>query len=832
MMATRTRSFLALVAAAAFALLPLAGTATGQETASILGMAWTPKPAPSLVVSASGPLKYTRSQPEPGVVVIDFPAAIPASPIPAVEQPAAGLRRATLDAVDEGGRQSARLRLETDPAVKVAINELPSGLEVRFESGAEPSEPAAPAVGELSDILPVADESGVSVQLIGKGLVEGRPFTLADPPRVVVDFKGVINKVARRVQPVGAAGVQRVRVAQHATAPEPIVRVVVDLDHPLPFQLASSPQGAVLRLGAEPPQVASTAAVATPPTAESPQPSAAPAPPKESASVPAPAAPQPAAPAPPAAPPAAAAPASSAPPAAAAPAPVQPPAEAPAPAVKIVDEPVPAPKSEATPAPVASPPPVSTSGAPSSSLVAPPAPAPGEASKPAAKSESPWTTSPSAMAEQGAPPTTIPTGAKEVETQVKQFTGEPISLELKDADIKDVLRTFAQITQLNVVVDPDVSGSVTVNLHDVPWDQCLDIILKINGLDYVLENNVLRVARTATLTRERTAQADLRKAQENSGPMRTLTKTLSYAKAEAVSALLTSKSFILSDRGSVVVDSRTNQLIIRDAADRLQGILALVDSLDQPNPQVMIEARIVETDRTFSQALGVTWGFNLNADTTHGTNTGWTFPNQINGGAGVNLGVPSNGYINGTSSSNLIQFTFADVLDSFNLDFALSAAESAGLATIVSCPKVTAQNNELAHIQSGTMLPIQTVANNTVTIQYIDATLSLDVRPQITAEGTVLLDIDLKKRDPIQGINLASATNVPITTRDAKTHLMVRDGGTTVIGGIFKATDNDQKNGIPGLNNLPIIGALFRNRQTSSEHDELLIFITPRIIKF
>ena len=832
MMATRTRSCVALVAAVVLTLLPLAGTATGQETVSILGMAWTPKPAPSLVVSASGPLKFTRSRPEPGVVTIEFPAAVPASPIPAVEQPGAGLHRATIDTTDQGGKQVTQLRLEIDPGVQAVVHELPSGLEVRFESGAATE---APTVGELSDVLPVADPTGVSVQLVAKGRLEGKPFTLADPPRVVVDFKGVINKVARRVQPVGAAGVQRVRVAQHATAPEPIVRVVVDLDQPMPFELTSTPQGAVLRLGAEPAEVAALAAPA--PAAAVPPSAAASAPDQQTAPVAAPVAAEAAAPAPTVAPPAPVQPAATAPPAVAAP-PAAPPTSAPASAepatapVKIVDEPLPTPKSEATPAPAAPTQPAAAESAPSNPLVTPPAPASGEAPKAAAKSESPWTSSPAAMAEQAAPPTTISTGTKELETQVKQFTGEPISLELKDADIKDVLRTFAQITQLNVVVDPDVSGSVTVNLHDVPWDQCLDIILRINGLDYALENNVLRVARTSTLTRERAAQADLRKAEENSTPMRTVTKTLSYAKADAVASLLASKSFILSDRGSVVVDSRTNQLIIRDGTDRLQGILALIDTLDLPNPQVMIEARIVETTRTFSQALGVTWGFNVNADTTHGTNTGWKFPNQINGGGGVDYGVPSNGFIGGATNSNIIQFAFADVLDAFNLDFALSAAESNGLVKIVSSPKVTAQNNELAHIQSGILLPTQTVANNTVTVQYIDATLSLDVRPQITAEGTVLLDIDLKKREPLAGINLQNATNVPISTRDAKTHLMVRDGGTTVIGGILKATDNDQKNGIPGLNRLPVIGALFRNRQTSTEHDELLIFITPRIVKY
>jgi type IV pilus assembly protein PilQ len=823
MMATRTRSFVAVVAAAMLPALLLAGTATGQESVSILGMAWTPKPEPALVVSASGPLKYTRVRPEPGVVLLDFPTATLAEPIAPVEEPTAGLRRSSLAMVDEGGVPRARLRLDTDPVVNVAVSALPSGLEVRFE---RPSPDDPPQTGELSDVLPVADQNGVSIELVGKGRLEGSPFALGNPPRVVVDFKGVINRVPKRVQPVGAAGVLRVRVAQHATAPEPIVRVVVDLEQPLPYRLTTTAQGAVLRIGGEPKPVP-VPAEAVPATPESGAVGTGTGGvPASTGSAPAPVATQGAAPATPEA----TAPANVEPPApqpVATPEPAKPAAETPAPPVQIENVPPPTPAPEVPPEPSPEGVTATPEAAPPSGLVAPPG---GQAPQPGGARESPWTTSPAAMAEQAAPPTTIATGTKEVESQVKQFTGEPISLELKDADIKDVLRTFAQITQLNVVVDPDVRGSVTVNLHDVPWDQCLDIILKINGLDYVLENNVLRVARTSTLQRERAAQAELRKAEENVTPIRTVTKTLSYAKADQIASLLTSKAFLLSDRGSVVVDGRTNTLIIRDGSDRLPGILALIDNLDQPNPQVMIEARIVETTRTFAQALGVTWGFNVNADAEHGTSTGLQFPNQINGGGGVDLGVPSPGHIGGVTSSNILQFTFADVLNSFNLDFALSAAEQQSLLKIVSSPKVTAQNNTLAHIQSGVQIPIQTVANNTVTTQYIDATLALDVTPQITAEGTVILDVNVKKREPSQPI--AGSTGTPINTRDAKTTVMVRDGGTTVIGGIFKATDQNQRAGIPGLDRIPLLGALFRNKSTTSEHDELLIFITPRIIKY
>ena len=778
MMATVTRSFIAVVAVGVLAALLVPAVATGQAAVSILGMAWTPAPAPALVISASGPLTFTKAQPEPGLLLLEFPEAILANPLPAVDEPTAGLRNATLSTVDEGGRQWARLRVETDPSARVTVAGLPSGVEVRVENPLQAE--AAPRATELTDVIAVADSTGVSVQLNGQGPLEVKAFTLENPPRVVLDLKGVVNRVSRRVQPVGTAGVKQVRVAQFATSPEPVVRVVVDLDQQLPYRVDSTAQGAVLRVGDAP--AAAPEAVASAPAA----------PPVEVAQ----AAPPPANENPPA-------------PANAEPAPVPAAVKvaeiAPTP-VKIVDEPGP----QQQPA----------------ALTAPP-----EQPKQAPPAESPWTTTQAAMAEQAAPPVNMITGTKEVESQVAHFTGEPISLELKDADIKDVLRTFAKITGLNVVVDPDVSGSVTVNLENVPWDQCLDIILKINRLGYSVENNVLRVARIERLTQEKSQAAAFRKESENAAPLRTITKTLSYAKAAQVKGLLTSQGFILSDRGSVVVDERSNMLIIRDANDRLEGIVNLIDSVDQPNKQVVIEARIVESTRRFARSLGTVWGFTGAADAEHGTTTGWKFPNWATITGDSNFGGAGSAATN-IAGVGVLSFAFGDILDSFNLDFTINAAENDGLAKIVSSPKVTAQNNEKAHIQSGILLPIQTVANQTVTVQYVDATLSLDVTPQITAEGTVLLDIDIKKREPLTGVNIAGGQNAPISTRDAKTRVMVRDGGTTVIGGIYQFTDNDQKNGIPGLNKLPLIGWLFGNRNIENRHDELLIFITPRIVKY
>jgi type IV pilus assembly protein PilQ len=238
---------------------------------------------------------------------------------------------------------------------------------------------------------------------------------------------------------------------------------------------------------------------------------------------------------------------------------------------------------------------------------------------------------------------------------------------------------------------------------------------------------------------------------------------------------------------------------------------------------VVIEARIVETTRNFSRALGVSWGFDGVMDAAHGNDTGWAFPNNGDVQGGVELLKAGNGFI---------QFAFGDILNTFNLDFLLSAAEADGLVRIVSTPRVTTQNLMQASIRSGLQIPVQTVANNTVTVQYVDATLRLEVTPQITAEGTVNLDIMIKKQEPVIGVGVAGGQNAPIFTRDAETQLLVRDGGTTVIAGIYQINDQDNENRVPGLHKIPIFGWLFKNKGVFKRHDELLIFITPRIVKY
>jgi type IV pilus assembly protein PilQ len=445
---------------------------------------------------------------------------------------------------------------------------------------------------------------------------------------------------------------------------------------------------------------------------------------------------------------------------------------------------------------------------------------------------SPWVADDSQLIEQAAAatildgPTTTAEGfaVTEVASEEQQFTGEPITLTLKDADIKDVLKTFSVLTDMNIVLDPSVGGSVTVELREVPWDQALDLILKINGLDYVLENNVLRVAPISKLAAEKSARAQFALEQERAKPLKTILKPISYSKASDIASLLSSDSYLLSQRGSVTVDERTNTLIIRDVVDRVEGILVLIDSLDLPTPQVVIEGRIVETTKQFARSLGVVWGFDGVMDQEHGNDTGLKFPNEIGIVGDVNLP--------GQASNATLGMTFGDILNTFNLDFMLNAAENDNRARVVSTPRVTTQNLKSASIRSGLQIPVQTVANNTVTVQYVDATLRLEVTPQITAEGTVNLDISIKKQRPAPEFSVIGGQNAPIFTRDAETELLVRDGGTTVIGGIYEITTGEGENRVPGLHKIPIFGWFFKNESMRMDHDELLIFITPRIVKY
>ncbi|MFZ2053633.1 MAG: type IV pilus secretin PilQ, partial [Candidatus Aminicenantales bacterium] len=423
-----------------------------------------------------------------------------------------------------------------------------------------------------------------------------------------------------------------------------------------------------------------------------------------------------------------------------------------------------------------------------------------------------------------------------MEREVK-YTGEIISLRFKDADLRDVILYLGDFAKLNVVFDPEVRGVVTCNLEYVPWDQALDILLRNNKLGKVLEGNVLRIAPVSVLTREDEDQRKLRESKELAGPLIVKTVTLSYSKARDVMALLNAKK---SQRGEITIDDRTNTLIISDVRENLELLERLISVLDTPTPQVSIEARIVEATSTFIRNLGIQWGWRGVADPFYGNQTSLQFPNKalVDGSVipqGIvtkGIGGPLGGYsinLPAPAFNTALGFSFANILDTFRLDMYLSALEHAGEGRIISSPKVTTQNNQQAEIVQGRQIPVQTVANFTVTTRYVNAALELRATPQITAEGTIIMTIEIQN-------NAADFANLvngipPITTQSARTTVMIPDGGTTVIGGIYRTEDSITRERVPFLHTIPILGNLFKSFARTKQNRELLIFITPRIIK-
>ncbi len=415
-------------------------------------------------------------------------------------------------------------------------------------------------------------------------------------------------------------------------------------------------------------------------------------------------------------------------------------------------------------------------------------------------------------------------GALVVNRQERQYVGDPIDMSLKKADLVETLRSFATISDLNFVIQPGVSGSVTVELKGVPWDQAMEQILKINNLGMDIDGTIVRIAPMAQLRTEAEEQRRLALARQSSVPLKTVLKSLSYSNATEVATLLRNRTgSLLSSRGTVQVDARTNTLIIRELPESVDTVLAVIENLDAPEPQVTIEARIIEATKSFSRTLGIQWGYNYDANQALGNATGLAFPNSI--GLDGNVGLLTGG------SAGLLNLTLGNLIDSFTLDAQLQVAENEGLVNLVSAPRVTTLNNNAASIQSGVQIPVQTVSNNTVSVQFVNATLQLTVTPQVTAEGTIVLDINVAKRSPAPGLAIAGATNSPISTREARTKVIVRDGGTAVIGGIYEVSSNEVQDRLPGLANIPILGHLFKNRNRSNSNDELMIFITPRIVQ-
>jgi len=436
-----------------------------------------------------------------------------------------------------------------------------------------------------------------------------------------------------------------------------------------------------------------------------------------------------------------------------------------------------------------------------------------------------------------------PAMAQPVAAPIKGYTGEAISVNLKDVDLKDFFRLIHEISGLNVVLDPTVKGSVTLVLDEVPWDQALDIVMRNNGLNKELDGNVLRIATRDTLKREANDQRDLLKAEVDAVDAVTVTRTLSYSKA---SDLVVPLKRFLSARGDVMAMDRSNTLIIRDIPASMPQVDNLIRQLDRKTPQVEIQARVVQASRTFARDIGTQFGVagvsaTANAANFFGGNPIASLASPIVHqpappivvGAPPAAGPTSTGSIplmsNFPANAPTSGFSFSRVSPNFTLDFIITAAESKGVGKLLSSPQLVTQNNATATVKQGTQIPIQTTINNTISVQYVDAVLKLQVTPQITADGNVFMDVTVENTQIDSGIPLVNGIPA-LDTQSAQTKVLINDGGTVVIGGVMVSQQHTNIFQVPLLGSVPLIGHLFKETSVSVQSQELLFFLTPRLL--
>ena len=406
----------------------------------------------------------------------------------------------------------------------------------------------------------------------------------------------------------------------------------------------------------------------------------------------------------------------------------------------------------------------------------------------------------------------------------KVYTGRKVSLDFKDADIKNILRLIAEVSDLNIIAGDDVTGKITMRLVDVPWDQALDVVLQARGLGMSRVGNVIRVAPMETLKKEIQGELEAKRAKEKLEDLTTELISVNYATAKEIIPQVKS---VLTDRGDVKVDERTNILIVKDIPRNVANAKILVKSLDTKTPQVMIEARIVEASISFQRELGVSWGFAFttqkNVDsTTKGGNTNSKvidLPAVARSGTAGALGVPG-----------IIDFLFTSMGSLELLDIAISAHEVQGDAKIISSPKIATLDNKEASIEQGLRIPyLKLTTEGTVTTDFIDANLKLTVTPHVTNDQNIKMMIKVKKDRPDQTITVEGVPS--IDKKEAITEVLVRDSGVVVIAGIYTIEKNDGTEGVPLFSKIPLLGWLFKREAKEDLRKDLLIFISPKIIR-
>jgi type IV pilus assembly protein PilQ len=473
------------------------------------------------------------------------------------------------------------------------------------------------------------------------------------------------------------------------------------------------------------------------------------------------------------------------------------------------------------------------------------------------------------MKEAAAPPPTEKPAAQEKEasaaakaapeadkSQVGSYKGAKISLDFKDADVHNIFRLIAEVSDLNIITTDDVKGKITIRMVNVPWDQALDVILTTKNLIKIEEGNVLRITTIENVRKDREdkqKEEDLliksRESREKLEALTTETIVVNYAKAADLQKLLREKEEkgkgFLSSRGSVKADERTNTLIIQDGRPQIEEIQELIKKLDTPTPQVLIEARIVQAVTTFARSLGVQWGGSYNQTGTPwswgltGNNpsaaAGWGFTPSATG-ASTAMITPSNFVVNfPASTSNTpvggMGISFGKLTGNLvNLDLRLQLGETEGQTKVIARPKLATLTNREAVIKQGEKIPYETTSQAGTQVQFIDAVLSLKVTPQVTPDGTIMMKV-VVTRDA-RGSYRTPVMQVPsIDNREASTEVLVKDGETIVIGGIYESENTETQQGIPWLMKIPVLGWLFKNKEVLNIKRELLIFITPTLMQ-
>jgi type IV pilus assembly protein PilQ len=703
-----------------------------------------------------------------------------------------------------------------------------------------PALPAGSQRNELQRVNVVRGTDEIRVEISARGAVTPKLSTADSPARLIVDLPGTVMVSGQSRIAVGSAGVKGVRIGMDGQTP-PTTRLVVDLEHACRYELNPAADGKlVLTLHTQPATVASAAATPIKTVAET-------SPATQGLSPFAPRViqvkpqvkPQ-------AAPEASKAASSNLPPAAATDSVIP----------KVVTASA---ASAANPQPTTSSDfvfvePTYAAKANVADTSNEPAGRAQEAAAKFADKTAPELLPVSMHAAQATQSTSSNTGitpavnlAAEQKAQAGQqpamagpkYTGEPISVNLKDVDLKDFFRLIHEISGLNVVLDPNVHGTLTVVLDDVPWDQALDIVLKNNDLARELEGNVLRIATVDTLKKE----ADGRRAQIESEALAvekvSITRFLSYAHAKDV--LVTVKKFI-SLRGDVVADERTNAIIVNDIPKVIPIIDRLLTQLDRKTQEVEIEARVVAATRQFARDIGTQLGFGWGDghSAIGGSSQVGTSPTTVGGLTPGYITVPGTTTTTGStiplfsnlgSTSPTSGLTFLNASNTVRIDAVLTMAESRGLLKVLSRPRVVTQNNIQALVKQGVRVPIVTQAQlgGPPTVTYVDAFLRLTVTPQITSENTIFLNVDVENTTPNFGQEVQG--NPELITQQATTQVLVTDGGTVVIGGVIQTQNSIDISQVPLLGNIPVLGNLFKHTVVNTSNQELIFFITPRIIQ-